>query len=173
MRIFFRLDPRMSPHFGITDIHGFSATVAVSRLVEWNKTHYFLLTVSINDRLFTKLNIFIDGEEMGKAVVEHPLFVVNDPLHYMCYTNRSKDDEAAGLSVGFIEMAMYNKELSLKGRAEVLLHFEGIFLRKERNCRYFRKGQYGYSAPGTKDMELINGPVPWSISKLADGEYPS
>jgi hypothetical protein len=68
---------------------------------------------------------------------------------------------------------MFNKDLPLKEKVKLFLHFEELLEQKDLECRYFTKGQYGYSPPGTKDMQLINSPVSWSLLKLLQGKYPS
>jgi len=173
MRVFFCLDPGMRPNFGVTGIQGLTSTVGINRIIDWKKPHSFVLTLAINDRLQTKLEIFVDGENFGEVTVPHPLFVINDPLNCMSYYNRSHDNDSAGLSIGFLEMIMFNKDLPLKEKVKLFLHFEELLEQKDLECRYFIKGQYGYSPPGTKDMQLINSPVSWSLLKLLEGEYPS
>jgi hypothetical protein len=70
-------------------------------------------------------------------------------------------------------LKQFNKDLPLKEKVKLFLHFEELLEQKDLECRYFIKGQYGYSPPGTKDMQLINSPVSWSLLKLLEGEYPS
>jgi len=68
---------------------------------------------------------------------------------------------------------MFKKDLPPRERAKLFLHFEESLSRKDLQCRYFVKGQYGYAPPGKNDMQLINSPVMWSLMKLVQGEYPS
>jgi hypothetical protein len=173
MRISFCLGPGMRLKFVVTGIQGLTSTVGNNRIIDWKKPHYFVLTLAIIDRLQTKLEILVDGESFGGVTVPHPLFVVNDPLNYISYYNRSHDSDSAGLSIGFVEMVMFNKDLPLKEKVKLFLHFEELLEQKDLECRYFAKGQYGYSPPGTKDMQLINSPVSWSLLKLLQGAYPS
>lgn len=173
MRISFCLDPGMRPKFGVSCIQGLTSTVGINRIIDWKKPHYFVLTLAIIDRLQTKLEILVDGETFGEVTVPHPLFVINDPLNYISYYNRSHDNDSAGLSIGFVEMIMFNRDLPLKEKVKLFLHFEELLEQKDLECRYFAKGQYGYSPPSTKDMQLINSPVSWSLLKLLQGEYPS
>ena len=172
MRIFFRLRPGMKPQFGVTDIQGLTSTVGINRIIDWKRPHHYILVLSINDQLSAKLNILVDGEDMGEVTVPYPLFVVNDPLNYISYNNRSHDNPAAGLNIGYVEMLMFKRDLPLKEKAKLFLHFEELLSQEDLGCRYFAKGQYGYAPPGTKDMELINSPVMWSLLKLLQGEYP-
>jgi hypothetical protein len=175
MRVFFCLNPGMRLNFGVTDIQRLTSTVAINRIIDWKKPHYFVLTLVINNRLQSKLEILMDGETLGEVIVPHPLFVINDPLNYMSYHNRSHDNDSAGLSIGFVEIKMLERS-PLKKRIDLFLHFEELLARKDLECLYFEKGQYGYLPSGVKDMkdiQLINSPISWSLLKLMQGEYPS
>ena len=173
MRVFFCLDPGMRPKFGVTGIQGLTSIVGINRMIHWKKPHHFILTLTINDRLCTKLKILLDGENVGKLTVRYPLFVVNNPLNYMSYYNRSYDNESAGLNVGFVEMIMFKKDLPPTEWAKLFSHFEELLSRKDLQCRYFVKGQSGYAPRGTNDMQWVNSPVMCSLAKLLRGEYPS
>ena len=176
MRVYFCLDPGMRPKFGVRDVQGLTSMIGINRIIDWTKSHYFILTLSINDRLQTKLEILVDGETFSGETVSYPLFIINDPLNYMSYYNRSHDNDSAGLSIGFLEMIMFNKDLPLKEKVKLFLHFEELLEQEDLECLYFEKGQYGYLPLGTKDMQdiqLINSPVSWSLLKLLKGEYPS
>jgi hypothetical protein len=69
-------------------------------------------------------------------------------------------------------MAMFGSNLSLKAQAPLFLYFEEQLSKQEQRCVYFKRGQYGYAAPGTKDMQMTNSPVMWSVSKLLRNEFP-
>ncbi len=172
MRIFCRIEPGMKLGFGVTGIQGMTAIAGVNRLIDWSRPHHFTLSLNIGNDLSTRLHIAMDGEEVSTMSIPHPLFVVNDPLHYRSYQNRSDQDENAGLSFGFIEMTMYGRGLSLKEQAKLFLHFEEQLSKDTLRCVYFKKGQYGYAAPGTKDMRMTGDPVMWSVSKLLRNDVP-
>jgi hypothetical protein len=171
-RIFCRIEPGMKLSFGVTGIQGITAIAGVNRLIDWSKPHHFTLSLLIGNDLSTRLNIAMDGEEVSALNIPHPIFVVNDPLHYRSYQNRSDEDENAGLSFGLIEMAMYGRGLLLKEQAKLFLYFEEQLSKEDQRCVYFKKGQYGYAAPGTKDMQMTGAPVMWSVSKLLRNEFP-
>ncbi len=67
---------------------------------------------------------------------------------------------------------MYGRGLSLKEQAKLFLHFEEQLSKDTLRCVYFKKGQYGYAAPGTKDMRMTGDPVMWSVSKLLRNDVP-
>jgi hypothetical protein len=172
MRIFCRIDPGMKLAFGATGIQGATAVARIDRLIDWSKLHHFTLSLTFEQSLSTRLAVSMDGEQVSSLVVDHPLFVVNDPLHYDSYQNRSHDDEHAGLSMGFVEMAMYGRDLPPKEQAQLFLYFDEKLSKQDQKCVFFRRGQYGNAAPGTKNMQMTNSPVMWSVSKLLDYEYP-
>jgi len=171
MRIFCRLDPQMRLAFGATGIQGASAIARINRLVDWSKPHHFTLSLTIDEALATRLEISMDGEDLTSVVAPYPIFVVNDPLHYSSFQNRSHEEENAGLSLGFVEMD--GKNLPPKAQAQLLLHFEEKLLQDDLACVFFRRGQYGHAAPGTKDMQMTNSPLMWNVSKLMRNEYPA
>lgn len=172
MRVFCRIEPGMKVAFGVTGIQGTTAVVGINRLIDWSTPHHFAVSLTFEERLSTRLSIAMDGEQASSLNVPHPLFVVNDPLHYHSYQNRSYEDENAGLSLGFVEMAMVGRDLSPKEKARLILYFEEQLSRQDQHCVFFKRGQYGYAAPGTKDMQMTNSPVKWSVSKLLENELP-
>ena len=172
IRIFCRIEPNMKLSLGVTSIQARTAVVSVNRLLDWSKPHHFTLSLVLEDDLSTILTIAMDGDEVSRLDVPALLFVANDPLNYMSYQNRSYEDENAGLNFGLIEMAMYGRRNPLKEQAQVFLHFEEQLSREDQRCVYFKKGQYGYAAPSTRNMQMTNSPVRWSISRLLRSEFP-
>jgi len=172
MRIFCRVEAGMKLSFGVISIQGIQAIVGINRLIDWSRPHHFTLSLVIEDDLSTQLVIASDGEKVAKLNVPHPLFVSNDPLQYRSYQNRSDEEPNAGLDFGLIEMAMFGKHLPPKEEAQMLLYFDQQLTKQNQRCVYFKKGQYGYAAPGTKDLQMTNSPVVWSVGKLLKNQFP-
>lgn len=172
MRVFCRVEPGMKLSFGVTSIQGITAVVSINRLIDWSKPHHFTLSLVIENDLSTKLVIALDGENVAKLDVPHPLFVANNFLQYRSYQNRSDEDANAGLDFGLIEIAMFGKNLPLKEQAQMFLYFEQQLTKEGQRCVYFEKGQYGCAVPGTNDLQMTNSPVMWSVSKLLKNEFP-
>ena len=67
---------------------------------------------------------------------------------------------------------MYGRKLLLKEQAQLFLYFEKQLSKEDQRCVYFKRGQYGYAAPGTRNMQMSGAPVAWSVSKLLRNEFP-
>jgi hypothetical protein len=172
MRISFTVEPSMKVRFGVRDIQGLTAIVGSDRLFDWTRAHHFILILVIENDLSTKLSIIFDGEVVSKVVVPYPLFVASDAVQYQRYQNRSHEDPNAGLELAILELAMFERKLPPKQRAQMFLYFADQLTKEDKRCVYFRPGQYCYAPPGTNAPQMIGAPVMWSMSRLMRGEAP-
>lgn len=154
MRLSLMLSQRLVPIFSVTDLQGMSAKVQGDRLVDWDAPRYFLFSLGIDDDLSTVLEIYINGERIGRSIFSEPLFVFSQLTDYEVYHNRAADGENQDFCLGLSSLAMYGKEMTPVERANLLIYFEKKCQDDNLKIILYNTQSFGYSERGSKNLHM-------------------
>jgi hypothetical protein len=168
MRVAVGLLPDMRLFFAVRGLNGERLDASLDG-VNWTKAHQLSFSHALKAGLRSELSIAIDGTVLTTETGEAPILVLNDPREYQGFLNRSQEDSGAGMTMGLIEQTCHAAFLSQSERAKIARYFRHRLSKNGTKAIVFKPGQYGSSAPGTKDLRMTGQPTVADLSELLSG----
>lgn len=154
MRLSLLLNKRLMPSFYARGLQGVGVRVDADRLVDWSEPRYVQASLRIEDDLSTVLEIAVDGQRIGRARIEEPLFVLSDPLDYESFHNRAVDGQPQQFSFGVAEVVMVGRELDPASAANMLLYLLAKRTSPDLHLILYAPGAYAHASKGTKNLQM-------------------
>ena len=164
MRLSLLLNKRLMPSFYARGLQGIGVRVDADRLIDWSEPRYVHASVRIEDDLSTVVEIAIDGQRVGRARTEEPLFVLSDPLDYETFYNRAVDGQPQQFSFGVAEVVMIGRELDPASAANMLRYLRAKRANPDLPLCVYAPGAYGHASKGTKNLQM-SGNVKWKSAR--------
>lgn len=168
MRLSLVLNKRLMPSFRVGGLQGVGLRVDADRLIDWSEARYLRASLRIEDDLSTVMEIAVDGQRIGRARTDEPLFVLSDPLDYESFHNRAVDGPSQQFSFGVAQVMMVGRELDVAAAAEMTMYLMGQRTKPDLNVVLYRPGSYGHSRKGTKDLQM-SGEVKSQLARTVFG----
>ena len=153
MRHSLTFDQRRTLEYSVTGLEGTSIEVAPDRAIAWTKPNYIEASIKLQDDLKTCVCLRINGEQVGQASSEGPVFLLADPTPYDHYQNRAANGEAQDLKFGLGSVMMVGK-ISAIERAKLLLWHENLRHDSDQTYIGFNARSFGRAAPGERNIQM-------------------
>lgn len=156
MRLSILLNARGTPAVRLVGLDGSSISLVGSRLVTWEEPHHLQLTINITEDLTTRVELHLDGENLGHSELRSPLFLVSDWVKFDVCHNKAVDGEPQDFRCAFGEVALYASNLSPYDRASMLLYIGKRRRDPDLKLLLYEEQSFGRSPPGERDI-MIQG----------------
>lgn len=154
MRMSILLDGRGTPVVRLVGIDGSWINLVGNRLVTWENVRHLHVSVSVDDDLYTRADLHLDGESLGAVILRGPLFLVPEWEDYEVFHNKSVDGELQDFSFGLCELLLFKGNLSPYDRANMLLYEERKRRDPELKLALYEPKSFARSPPGDRNLKM-------------------
>src|SRR5215211_8645985 len=148
MRLSLMLDQRGTPMVRLVGLDGSWITLIANKLVTWECPHHLHLSISVTDDLHTRAELHLDGDSLGWAELDAPLFLTPEWSAFDVVHNKSTDGPPQDFSFGLAELVLVGAQHSASDRANMLLYEEGKRTDPTLKLVLYGPNSFARSAPG-------------------------
>jgi hypothetical protein len=170
MRLAITVDRDLTPSVLLTSIQGRSYTLKCDRIIDWSEPRSVRLELKLTYKLFTEIELEIDGDVVASLRVEDIVFIQANPVHFVSCWNKSVEGQAQQFS---FELAGHTIDQGLNRIQQALrtLDYEEKISPEKIVLVRFEELAFGTSPKGSLDMEITG--VAKKITNENDATIPS
>jgi hypothetical protein len=157
MRFSLMLDGRGVPVVRLVGLDGSWIKLVGNRFVEWDRLRHLHLSITVSEELYTRAELYIDGESLGWVELKSPLFLTPYWEDYDVLHNRAVTGEPQDFSFALGELVVVGAKHSPSDRANMLLYEEGRRSDAQTKLVLYEARSFARSAPGERNLKMEGG----------------